>query len=216
MEEAATPPPYYYPPPPKWHQTFTGKILLLNVLVFIGQIMWDGNDNAFTTKWAMSLEGMRAGHWWQLLTYQFLHGGFIHILFNCLLISVMGKILEAYFGKWRFLGLYILSGVVGGLIELYVLKRHGTDSLVLGASAGAAGLVASFATLFPFERLKVLLLFVIPVAMSARTLLWLSIVISVVGMTGIIPGNIAHAAHLGGLVFGILATKFLMRRQGTP
>jgi len=217
MEETPPPLPYYRPAPPPWYKTLTGGILLLNIAMFIAQITWDGDTNAFTSKWGLSLEGMREGHWWQLLTYQFLHGGFIHILFNCLLISVMGRILEIYLGKWRFLSLYLLSGIIGGLVEFYVLwQRHGEDSLIIGASAGAAGLVAAFATVFPSERLKVLVFFVIPIAMSARTLLWASIIISIVGMTGIIPGNIAHAAHLGGLLFGILYTKILLHKQGTP
>ena len=219
MEEAATPPPYYLPAPPPWYKTLTGGIILLNVAVFVGQIAFKVDSQQFHDQWALSLPALKEGHWWTPLTYQFLHddANILHILFNCLLISVLGRILEMYFGKWRFLTLYLLSGIFGGLLQLAISSvLHRPEGQIIGASAGAAGLVASFATLFPFERLKVLLLFVIPVAMSARTLLWLSIVISVVGMTGIIPGKIAHAAHLGGLVFGILATKFLMRRQGTP
>jgi membrane associated rhomboid family serine protease len=217
MEETPPPLPYYQPAPPPWYKTLTGGIILLNVAVFVAQIALDLDELQFHARWALDIADLKAGNWWRLLTYQFLHGGPIHLLFNCLLISVMGRIVEMYFGKWRFLSLYLLGGVLGGLCELGIDSLlHRPDVQLIGASAGAAGLLACFATVFPFERLKVLFFFVIPIAMSARTLLWASIIISVVGVTGIIPGNIAHGAHLGGLLFGILGTKILMRRQGTP
>lgn len=219
MEETPPPLPYYRPAPPPWYKTLTGGIILLNVAVFVGQIAFKVDSQQFHDQWALSLSALKAGHWWTLLTYQFLHDdtNILHILFNCLIISVLGRILEMYFGKWRFLTLYLLGGIFGGLLELAISSvLHRPEGQLIGASAGASGLVAAFATLFPFERLKVLILFVIPIAMNARTLLWFSIIVSIVGMTGIIPGNIAHAAHLGGLFFGILYTKILLRKQGTP
>lgn len=214
MEE---PPPLpYFPPRPKWYQTLTGQILALNIAVFAGQIIFDVNAEAFEMKWGLSLAGMKAGHWWQLLTFQFLHANLLHIVCNCLLIAVMGKIVEAFFGKQRFLIIYLFGGVAGALLELYLLSRGNREEYLLGASAGACSLLSAFCTAFPTERLKVLLLFIIPIKMSARTMLWVTIILSVVGMTGIIPGNVAHAAHLGGLLFGILSTKFFLRVRGTP
>ena len=78
-----------------------------------------------------------------------------------------------------------------------------------GASAGAFGLVAAFAVLFPDQRLVMLLFFIIPLVMRARTLLWLSVALAVLGI--LLPyfgigfmGNIAHAAHLGGILTGFL------------
>ena len=68
----------------------------------------------------MSLDGLRAGHVWQLLTYQFMHGGFWHIFLNCWAIFVFGRVLEATMGKKRMLTLYFLSGVMGGLAQMLV------------------------------------------------------------------------------------------------
>ena len=81
---------------------------------------------------------------------------------------------------------------------------------MVGASAGAFGLVAAFAVLFPRQRLLLLLFFIIPIAMRARTLLWVSIAFAVFGI--IVPfGNIGHAAHLGGILSGLVCAQLLKR-----
>jgi hypothetical protein len=80
---------------------------------------------------------------------------------------------------------------------------------VVGASAGAFGLIAAFATMFPEQVLTLLLFFVIPVSMRARTLVWISLGIAVFGI--IVPiGNVAEGAHLGGLLAGIAYVKYVV------
>lgn len=208
----------YVPRQPRWYETVTGRILGLNIVMFIAQIILDDKDKEFTYSWALSVPGIQEGHWWQLLTFQVLHGGPLHLLINCLIIHVMGRAIETFIGGRRLFMVYFLSGIAGGLLEM-AIKWHspeGMHTAVLGASAGACGLVAVFATMFPFQRLRVLIFFVIPVAMSARTLLWLTIGLSVVGMTGIMHDGIAHAGHLGGVVWGIVHTHLWLRRFAGP
>jgi membrane associated rhomboid family serine protease len=152
---------------------------------------------------ALSLEGLRRGFLWQLLTFQFLHGGLLHIICNLIVLYFFGRALEEHLGRKRFLRLYLASGVVGGLLQmLFAAMFPGAfGGAVVGASAGVFGLVAAFATLFPDRTLTLLLFFVIPVSMRARTLLWLSLALAVFGI--VIPGDgIAHAAHLGGIAAG--------------
>ncbi len=186
----------------------------------------------FADTYALSLEGLRSGHVWQLLTYQFMHGSLLHIFANSWAIFVFGRVMEEVLGKWRMLGLYFLSGIAGGLLQLlgsWVWPSLFGDEPLIGASAGAYGLVAGFVALFPAQRLLMLLFFVIPISMRARTLLRVCAGFSVVGifypflemsvhrylpLAGVIDSmflNIGHAAHLGGMATGFLLALWIRR-----
>jgi len=65
----------------------------------------------------LSWDGLKRGYVWQLLSFQFLHGGFLHLIFNGLAIFFLGRELEAALGRGRFLTLYFCSGVAGGLVH---------------------------------------------------------------------------------------------------
>jgi hypothetical protein len=102
--------------------------------------------------------------------------------------------------------------VIGGLFQVFAsaLFPKAFGGAVVGASAGAMGLIAAFATLFPHRELTLLVLFVIPVSMRARTLLYISLAIAVFGL--IVPAdNIANAAHLGGLLAGVAYTAWVVQ-----
>jgi membrane associated rhomboid family serine protease len=100
------------------------------------------------------------------------------------------------------LGTWLLPGIFG-------------DVPVVGASAGGAGLIAAFAVLYPRQQLFLLLFMIIPLKMRATTLLWVLVVSSLVGI--VVPyGNMAHAAHLGGVAMGFLYTRGLLRRHRPP
>lgn len=161
---------------------------------------------------ALSLEGLSKGYVWQLLTYQLLHGGVWHLVFNLLAIYFFGRALEETLTRADYLRLYIGSGVCGGLMQVLfaALFPHQFGGAVVGASAGAMGLVAAFATLFPERQLTLLVLLIIPVSMLAKTLLYISLAIAVFGL--LIPtGNIANAAHLGGLLAGIAYIRWAVQ-----
>jgi membrane associated rhomboid family serine protease len=160
---------------------------------------------------ALSAEGLAHGFVWQLVTFQFLHGGMLHLLLNLVVIFFFGRAIEDALGARRMLQLYFLSGVVGGFCQvlLGVALPRLFGGGVVGASAGAFGLVAAFATLFPDRVITLLLFFVIPVSMRARTLLWLSVLLGLLGL--LIPGDgVAHAAHLGGVVAAVWFVRVVL------
>ncbi len=199
----------------QWSATIA--LLVVNVAVFILQYYILPRFSAafrFEDYFALSLDGLRSGHYWQLLTYQFMHGGFLHLFLNSWAIFVFGRPVESALGKGRMLGLYLSSGVIGGLLQMFcswVWPEHFGTWPIVGASAGAFGLVAAFAVLAPNQRLLMLLFFVIPLAMRAKTLLWLSVGLAVAGI--IIPyGNIGHAAHLGGIITGFIVARLMVPR----
>jgi membrane associated rhomboid family serine protease len=175
---------------------------------------------------ALSTEGLSHGRVWQLLTFQFMHAGPLHLLFNCLAIYVFGRDVEEALGRKNFTVLYFSSGIVGGLCQSLAgaLMKSYFAAPVLGASAGAFGLTAAFSVLFPDRVL--LLFFIIP--MRARFLLVLSAIIALYGIA--FPGNplgphVADAAHLGGMICGVIFVRYVVhwtfrwprfKRSGSP
>jgi membrane associated rhomboid family serine protease len=163
---------------------------------------------------ALSVFGLGHGFVWQLLTYQFMHGGWLHLLLNCWAIYVFGREIENTLGWKRFLTLYFSSGVIGGLFQvlLGVVAGGAFTAPVVGASAGAFGLVAAFATLYPERTLTLLLFFVIPVSLRAKFLLLFCGLLTFFGL--VFPtDNIAHAAHLGGMITGIAFVRYAIHWQ---
>jgi membrane associated rhomboid family serine protease len=186
-------------------------LLILNAVVFITQLAVDRYTRfPLNDYFALSLYGLKHGWVWQLLTFQFLHGGWIHILVNLWVIWMFGRELEENLGKKAFLALYLGSGILGGLVQAAAgLAFPGFAGATLGASAGAFGLVAAYATLYPERPLTLLLFFILPVAMRAKFLLLFSGIIAILGI--LFPaGNVANAAHLGGMVGGILFVRYAM------
>jgi len=168
---------------------------------------------------ALSWYGLTHGYVWQLVTFQFLHGGLLHLLFNCWAIYIFGKEVEEALGVKKFLTLYFTSGIIGGLVQALaggLAVRFGNPTWIthlaaptVGASAGAFGLLAAFAMMFPERRLMLLLFFVLPVSLRAKFLLLFSGLLALFGL--LFPaGNMADAAHLGGMLTGILFVRYAL------
>jgi membrane associated rhomboid family serine protease len=193
-------------------RTLTVTLIVINAVIFFIQLILQSLRSKFPLDdyFALSLDGLKHGYLWQLLSFQFLHSGLLHLLLNSWGIYVFGRPVEEALGRSRFLQLYLGSGFVGGLLHVicsYFLPRHfgglidGTHVPVVGASAGLYGLIAAFAGLFPHQRLTLLLFFVLPITLTARTLLIASAAIAVFGLL-LATDNVAHGAHLGGMLAG--------------
>lgn len=197
-------------------------ILAINALVFILQ-------QALPSRWlpenvlALSVVGLSRDYYWQLLTYQFLHGGWMHLILNGWAFFVFGRNVERATGRLWFLLLYFLSGISGGLLHIFaaLVWPMYFDIPVVGASAGVFGVVSAFAILWPEQRLKILLFYVFPVNLRARSLLLINLGLTGLGIAfprSFFGGNVAHVAHLGGILMGLAIArwneeKFLFRIQ---
>lgn len=197
----------------------TTLLLIINVAAFLLEaILYGYPPNLLQgPPLALRADQVLRGYVWELLTYQLLHGGLLHILLNCWGIFVFGRDVEAALGKRRFFILYFTSGAVGGLLQVLAsLSLSGRFPMavpVVGASAGLFGLVAAFAMMYPHRTLTLLLFFVIPVTLRAKTLLMISGAIAILGV--LFPGShIAHAAHLGGMLAGMVFIRQLRHRWG--
>ena len=197
-------------------RTLAAWLVGINIAVFLAEVLIRRYTRWPITTWcALSVPGIRSGHLWQLLTYQFLHGGVLHLFLNCWGLYVFGREIEDRLGRFRFLKLYLFSGVVGGLVQVIcaLLAPRLFGSAVVGASAGVFGLVAAYAALFPERQLTLLLFFVIPVTLRAKTMLLWGVILALAG--SLFPfDHVAHAAHLGGMLGGLLYLN-LMRSEGS-
>src|SRR5579859_4337888 len=136
-------------------------LIAINVVVFIVQNLLDYRATfPLYDYFALSLNGLKHGYLWQLITFQFLHlqlnqGGIFHLAGNLFLIRLFGEPLETRIGHARFAGLYLLSGTLGGLLQMAggLLSPEHFGHAIVGASAGVFGLMAAFATFFPGKRL---------------------------------------------------------------
>jgi membrane associated rhomboid family serine protease len=195
--------------------SLTVALIIVNAIVFVFELLVSGNPHSLFIEdqyFALSVEGLKNGFIWQLFTFQFMHAGLLHILANCWAIYVFGRAIEETLGWKKFLILYLSSGVVGGICQvLAALLWPGLfGGPVVGASAGGFGLIAAFAVLFPERELMLLLFFILPIRLSAKMLLMLSAVIALFGI--IFPaGNIANAAHLGGMLAGVVFIRLFIQ-----
>ena len=196
----------------------TMALIALNVAAFLAEIWIIRHAKFDLEKYgALSLNGLRHGYFWQFLSFQFLHGGWIHLLLNCWAIFVFGPPLEAMLGRVRFTILYLVSGACGGALQVltWFFDRGHFAHEVVGASAGVFGLVSAFTQLFPDARMTVLLFFVIPLRMTANRMLTLAAIITVVGImfpNWLLGAHVAHMAHLGGLISGLIFIRLFGRR----
>lgn len=204
---------------PAYHEprvSFTVALLIVNAAVFIVQLAASHSLRGLEIQnnyFALSLAGLKHGFVWQLLTFQFMHAGWMHLIFNSLAIYFFGRPVENALGRRHFLTLYLSGGIIGGLVQmLFAAVIPGYfDIPVVGASAGASGLVAAFAILHWEERFSLLIYF-IPVTMTGKTLLAVSLGLAFVGM--LIPNSgIANAAHLGGILTGGFYVRLFIQGQ---
>jgi membrane associated rhomboid family serine protease len=125
---------------------------------------------------------------WRLLTSVFAHGGLLHIALNMYTLWVFGQILEPMIGRWRYLTLFLISGVAGSVGMLYLAPNQGA----VGASGAIFGM---FGALVVIQR---------KLGGPIRQLIVLIIINLAIGIVPIFGSNIAWQAHVGGLVGGLL------------
>jgi len=152
---------------------------------------------------------------WQFFTYMFLHGSFLHILFNLFVLWIFGAEVENAWGTKPFLKYYFITGIGAGVIDFLVNLIFGMHVITVGASGAIYGLIIAFAIIFPERYITLLVLFVLPVTMKATHMAAIMALISVfAGVSNLfgVGDGVAHFAHLGGMLVGYLYLKTNLRR----
>lgn len=150
---------------------------------------------------------------WQPASYMFLHGGTFHLLFNMLALWMFGVDLERQWGTKFFTRFYFVAGIGAALTTLVMsLLPFGFaealyGSVTVGASGAIYGLLVAFAMMYPHRPIYLYMLFPIP----ARVFVLIIGAISFLSSISEAGGGVAHATHLGGLLFGYL---YLAGRRG--
>jgi membrane associated rhomboid family serine protease len=196
---------------PLKHKPWVNYVLIgLNVLVFL----YTGGSVTMAEPEARFMLWPVEPAWYQFFTYQFLHQGWQHIVFNMLFLWVFGSNLEDRFGPVGFLGFYLAGGVVAG-----VGHALSQSAPVLGASGAVAAVTGAYLALFPRSQVTLVLWIFILVDFFAVSSMWLilfyfgrDLIFQLLGL-----GGVAYLAHISGSVFGftvgmgLLATRILPR-----
>ena len=189
------------------------NLIIINVLVYMATALLPvGNEIIrFCALW-FGASPFGEFHSYQFVTYMFLHASVEHIFFNMFALWMFGRTLEYELGSKRFLIYYMVCGVGAALIQLATAYLTGEMPIQLvGASGAVMGLLLAFGVMHPNA---VIMLLIPPIPMTAK---WFVVIYGVIemflGWTGF-GGNVAHFAHVGGMLWGLLLLQW-WKRNGT-
>ena len=185
----------------------TRVLLLANIAMFVVQLFAEPVLIPLFALWPLNAASAAGSYFapWQLVTYSFLHGGGMHLLFNMFALWMFGSDVERVLGARRYAIYYFACVVTAAVTQILVSSFADWPPYpTIGASGGVFGLLLAFGLFFP--RRTVMLL-IPPVPMPA----WLFVTLYgllelVLGVTGTSQG-VAHFAHLGGMLGGWLMMR---------
>ena len=214
----------------------TKNLLIINVLGFLACVLIGQNGpNSYILNDILGLHFFLAKDFaiYQLFTYMFMHGGWMHLFFNMFALWMFGCVVERVWGPKKFLFYYILCGIGAGIVqeivqyvELYfsiqsvdpsigffslISKLTDADAVALngwttvGASGAIYAILLAFGMLFPEERVFI---FPLPVPIKAKWFVMIYVVLELFMALGTSGDDVAHFAHLGGMLFGFLLIMY--------
>lgn len=142
---------------------------------------------------------------WTLLSYAFVHAGFVHLLFNVLVLHFVGNLFLTYFTQKQLLTVYLLGGVFGGVLFLVCGQFIAVGHVLVGASAAVIAPLIALAFYAPYMQVRLLLIGYVKIWQIALVLVILDVIQLSTSNTG------GHLAHLGGALFGLLYIKSLQK-----
>jgi rhomboid protease GluP len=185
----------------------TASLLLVNGLVFMAMLLagagWWHTANGVQLAWGANFgPATQDGQWWRLFTAMFIHFGVVHLALNMWALWDVGRLVERLIGRWRFVALYLGSGVLGNLVSLVV---QGNQAVSGGASGAVFSLFGALLVFLWRERAQV----------DRSEFRWLfggalGFSAAILAMGFVVKG-IDNAAHMGGLVAGLLLGLVLAR-----
>lgn len=195
--------------------TMLEKLIYINLIVFIlGLILVSfsglyGTRTSVLTEWFALPSDLDKfiTRPWSLVSYGFLHAGFLHILFNCIWLYIFGRLFLDYFSEKQLLNFYLLGTVFGGMAFLIAMNYFplfsGSKPPIVGASAGISAIIIGTATHIPNYELRIPL---INVYIKVWHLALFFILMDLISLSGGNGGG--HFSHLGGALFGFLYVKY--------
>ena len=166
-------------------------LIAINIVIYIFGVFFTNYD-VFLNVFSIHGPSIRAGQYYRLLTGIFIHNGIFHILFNCYALYILGSQIESFFGKVKFIIIYLFSGLIGALFSM----TFGGNYASVGASGAIFGLMGSLLYFGYYYRVylgNVVKSQIIPLIVANLVI-------------GFISPGIDNYAHIGGLLGGILIT----------
>ena len=199
----------------------TRYLLIANFCVFFLAAILQRYGIDLNTVCGLHYISARSFHWWQPFTYMFLHANFSHIFFNMFAVWMFAPMIEQEWGSKRFSLYYLVCGLGAALIQELVwmmmlnnmagsydaasLVYYSTMLNTIGASGAVFGILFAFGWLYPDVPMYILF---IPIPIRARIFVIIYALIELFAGLGSVAGltadNVAHFAHLGGMLFGWL------------
>ncbi|WP_321481097.1 rhomboid family intramembrane serine protease [uncultured Bacteroides sp.] len=214
--------------------TITKNLIIINILFLLGTIV--AQSYGIDLTYYLGLHFFMADNFnlVQLFTYMFMHGGFTHLFFNMFAVWMFGRILEQVWGPKRFLFYYILCGVGAGVIQELVQFIHyevtlsAFDSIntgtaiipmseylnlmtTVGASGSVYAILLAFGMTFPNQQIFI---FPLPVPIKAKYfVIGYALIELYSGFANSANDNVAHFAHLGGMIFGFILIMYWRKKN---
>lgn len=218
--------------------TITKNIIIINILMWVATIVLSKTGVNLVSWLGLHFPGAKDFYAFQIITYMFMHDthSFTHLLFNMFAVFMFGRILENVWGPKRFLFFYLVTGIGAGLIQELVwffelrdvlfasqqLIEYGGPSPVgkpeflnmfvtIGASGAVFGILLAFGMLFP--NVPLYLMF-IPIPIKAKYfVVFYGFAELFMGISNFGGDNVAHFAHLGGMLFGYVLIKYWKKKD---
>ncbi len=203
------------------------NLIIINTIVYVAQLALGGTGNENTINDFFALHHYKADVFqpYQLVTHMFMHGSFFHLLFNMFGLWMFGALMEKLWGHKRFLIFYLICGLVAGFAQMasYAYSNWNNDhffmtpeyleayqnmlsaNATVGASGAIMGVLAAYAFTFPNTQLYI---FPIPFPIKTKWALTGLIAFDIFGGVYNSGDNVAHFAHVGGAIAGLLIVIF--------
>ena len=189
-------------------------LIVLNAVVFLHEMqLEDFSRNFFIARYGVIPDQF---HWYTLVTSQFLHGGWLHIIANMVFLWAFGRTLEDAMGSLKFLAFYLICGVAAGLTQAYVTAGSHVPSI--GASGAIAGVMGAYVLKFPRAQiysLVFIVVFITRIEIPALFFIPYWFITQVfngagsIGYSSVSESGTAWFAHIGGFIAGMILVSIM-------
>ena len=215
--------------------TITKNLLIINALMFLALLVFQMKGINLNDVLGLHFFMASDFHFYQLITYMFMHANFEHIFFNMFALWMFGCVVENVWGPKKFLFYYISCGIGAGVIQeivqfvsfyfmatsqipgagfgdLWQIAQNSTAVLnqwtTVGASGAIYAILLAFGMIFPEERIFI---FPLPIPIKAKWFVGIYAAIELFSALATPGDSVAHFAHLGGMLFGFLMIRYWRR-----
>ncbi len=140
--------------------------------------------------------------WYRAVTAMYVHAGALHVLMNMLILTLMGVPFEDRIGTGRWTTIYLVSGIIGGVVDAGFAAAAGTSHIGIGASGAIFGIMGAFAYLYPRDEIPMILGFIFLQKVPVMWAVLVMVLIETFYLFGV-NDNIGHIVHVASFIAGI-------------